>query len=228
MLVQRATEHARSSLTAKDAVKEVARLKEVQPDLPKQARLAREVIHLSHDAAAQVHGSERNWFRSVGFVVWMLVGASALVFASEWTLDLGLIAVTPADPATSAPLPWAMLLLTMLAGAVGALLSGTIALYVRRRPAQDNTYWFDPNRRLLLLKVALGPLVAVAGVALLSVTDVVPVFPSTIALFAAALAFGYAQQLVTRALDRHADDLLTGKQASPSATGPSGGSGNTD
>lgn len=223
VLVARALEHARSSLTAKDAARAVKMLESPALDAATRVRRARELIHTSHEASAQVHGSERNWFHGVAFAAVMLLISSATLFLFELVFDIRLITVA-AVAGAGTPRPSVMLGLVMLAGAVGALLSGTIALYVRRRPAQDNTYWFDPTRRLLLLKVALGPLIALAGVALLSATEIVGDYPSTLALFLVALTFGYSQQAVTQALDRHAHDLLSGKQASTSATGSAGGS----
>lgn len=238
VLTERAREHALSSLAPADARRAVKALDSAQPAAapapptppastpPLRGQLsprvqAQSIIHASHSAAAQVHASERNWFRGVTVTAAMLLIASALLLGYELLFDVGLLTVEVPSDAT-APLPATLLGLTMLAGAMGALVSGAIAIYVNRRPAQDNTYWFDPNRRLLLLKVALGPVIAVAGVALLIATEVVAVFPSTVALFFTAFVLGYSQQLVTRRLEGHADDLLTGKTASTSATGAAG------
>ncbi|MFI0448146.1 hypothetical protein [Actinomadura sp. 6N118] len=103
-----------------------------------------------------------------------------------------------------------------LLGLIGAALSAARALRVH----QELPTRYSLAVPLVLLKVAMGPAIAVFGLVALG-SGLLP-GPSEVtsqpALLFGALLLGYGQQLLTGSLDQKADDLL--KSASPVAPAP--------
>lgn len=98
----------------------------------------------------------------------------------------------------------------MLLGAAGGLLSGYWTLYIKADPDVD-TYWFDPAPTLMIAKLAAGLLFGYVAAFLLAV-GLIQLGTETevglLPLAAVALLGGFAQEALTRFLDKKADAVF--------------------
>jgi hypothetical protein len=130
----------------------------------------------------------------------VLIG-TLLVLAQRWL---------PHDPFLTAPSiwtgkAWVFLLIVMLFGAVGALF--TVIPIMSKIPADFSP--FNLPFQQTLLKMVIGPLTSVVGLAILSNGDLGGGPPKTWpALVVVCAAFGAGQQAVTTNVDQRAKTLL--------------------
>lgn len=102
---------------------------------------------------------------------------------------------------------WALLLVVMIFGSVGALFTTIPAM--AKTPCNFSPFNFPYQQALL--KILFGPLVAVIGIAILSAGDLPVKAPTTLpALALYAVFFGAGQHIVTRYVDQRAKDILSG------------------
>jgi len=130
----------------------------------------------------------------------VVLGAGCLVLL-QWRLPGAAIFVLPKG---TEHLPrWCVLLLVLLFGSLGALLTAIPAM--ASLPRIDSAYNFPLQESFV--KIAVGSISAVAGVLLIGNTGVSEGFPSLQALLGIATVFGAGQQAITRYLDKRAIDL---------------------
>lgn len=102
---------------------------------------------------------------------------------------------------------WQVVLLVMVFGCVGALLSAIPAMAAIPRVSSP----FNVPLQQGLLKLIAGSLTAFVGVLLAgSTTGITTGFTSLPAMLAASAAFGAGQQVVTQFLDRRAGQIASG------------------
>ncbi|MGC4892674.1 hypothetical protein [Micromonospora sp. DT31] len=139
--------------------------------------------------------------RMLGLSVFALLGAALLVLVQWGSRDLRLLKA----PADSPDVPaWRLLVLVLIAGALGAFLSALPSMITSRSGGLPYQLPFQQG----LLKLAIGPLVAVAGIMLVVGGLVDTTVSSTAALLGLAIVFGAGQQAVTAFADRRASELL--------------------
>lgn len=126
----------------------------------------------------------------------------AVLVVIQWRLPQAIILKPPNTDASR----WALLLLLMVFGSVGGLVSAIPA--VAAIPTVQSPFNFPMQQALL--KVVFGSLTALSGVIVLDSASVTNGFGSLEALLGAAIVFGAAQQVVTQYLDRRAGKLLSG------------------
>jgi hypothetical protein len=134
--------------------------------------------------------------------VFSVLSTVLIVFAQWWSHDI---------PILSSPNDWRGLLVVMLFGAVGALITAIPAM--SKVPSDHGP--FNLPQQQALLKLALGPLFAVIGLLILG-SEVLQVGPPTTwpGILLLAVVFGAGQQAVTRYVDSRASEILTEAAAS--------------
>jgi hypothetical protein len=95
----------------------------------------------------------------------------------------------------------------MLFGMLGGALSALVSLYMTGKKL-TNTLWFDPRPALCLVKVTVGLWTAVLGVLAVATGAVVGIYTSLASILLLAFLFGYAQQAMTRFIDRKVADIV--------------------
>jgi hypothetical protein len=174
-----------------------------------RARMARAVIHEAHIAAEDKHTSELNQRRGISVFSSVLIGvAIAVVVLQVFTPAPFLPAPQDAPDVSGA----SILLLVMLFGCLGGLLSGLVALYLAPTDL-DNTRWFDPKPTLVYAKASVGLWTAVIGVAAVGTGVIVGIYQNLAALLLLALMFGYSQQAVTTFIDKRAASMLEAEES---------------
>lgn len=109
------------------------------------------------------------------------------------------------QPSNSAGLPsWTVMLLIMVFGCVGALLTAIPAMAAV--PTVNTPYNFPLPQGLL--KILVGALTALVGVVVVGSTSVTSGFSSMQALIGVAVVFGAGQQTITQFLDKRAGQLV--------------------
>ncbi|MCZ7437355.1 hypothetical protein O7598_13195 [Micromonospora sp. WMMC241] len=155
-----------------------------------------------HCASDEFHEAVRRLRnRMLGLSVSALVAEALLVLVQWRNPDVPLVRV-PAD-AVGVP-PWRLLLVVLLAGALGAFVSALPSMITSQSAGLPYRLPFQQG----LLKLAVGPLVAVVGIMLVVGGLANTTVNSTAALLGLAIVFGAGQQAVTAFADRRAADLL--------------------
>jgi hypothetical protein len=109
------------------------------------------------------------------------------------------------EPRGSGGIPrWALMLLVMAFGSVGALVSTIPALAAIPRVTSP----FNFPLQQALLKIILGSLTALVGVIATGSAGVTNGYASLQALIGTAIVFGAGQQVVTQYLDRRAGEII--------------------
>jgi hypothetical protein len=130
-----------------------------------------------------------------------LVGAVCLVLL-QWRLpDAGIVA-RPTDAVTVSR--WAILMLVMVFGSIGALLTSIPAIAVIPRVNSP----FSFSIQTAVLKAVVGSLTAVVGVIVTGSAGVTSGYANIEALVGVAVVFGAGQQAVTQFLDKRAGQLV--------------------
>jgi hypothetical protein len=157
----------------------------------------------THAASDEFHESARRLRnRMLGISVFALAAEALLVIVQWGSADVHLLK-PPADATGVAA--WRLLLFVQLAGALGAFISALPSMITSRSGGLPYKLPFQQG----LLKLAVGPLVAVAGIMLVIGGLVETTVGSTAALLGVAIVFGAGQQAVTAFADRRAAELLT-------------------
>ncbi|MET8908815.1 hypothetical protein [Micromonospora sp. NPDC004551] len=156
-----------------------------------------------HSASDEFHESVRRLRnRMLGLSVFALV-AEALMVVVQWrSRDVQLL--KPPTDAAGVP-AWRLLVFVLIAGALGAFISALPSMITSRSGGLPYKLPFQQG----LLKLAIGPLVAVVGIMLVIGGLVETTVNSTAALLGVAIVFGAGQQAVTAFADRRASELLT-------------------
>jgi hypothetical protein len=203
-LMHLAEEHAEQEMSGRKAAELKQQLaKQVTVEGKRRAALA--VIHDAHSAAEERHESERNQQRGILYIAAGLFVAAVVTIVVQAIMPAGgRIIPPPSNGATVAG--WALLPLVMLFGMLGGALSALVSLYITGKKL-TNTLWFDPRPALSLVKVVMGLWTAVLGVIAVGTGDIVGVYTSLASVLLLAFIFGYAQQTVTRFIDRKAADI---------------------
>lgn len=140
--------------------------------------------------------------RMLGLSIFALV-AEALMVLVQWSRpDVHLL--KPPTDAAGVP-AWRLLFFVLIAGALGAFISALPSMITSRSGGLPYRLPFQQG----LLKLAIGPLVAVVGIMLVIGGLVVTTVSSTAALLGVAIVFGAGQQAVTAFADRRASELLS-------------------
>ncbi|MFG1939729.1 MULTISPECIES: hypothetical protein [Micromonospora] len=155
-----------------------------------------------HSASDEFHESARRLRnRMLGLSVFALV-AEILVVLVQWRSHDVRLLEAPTD-AGGVP-AWRLLFFVLIAGALGAFLSALPSMITSRSGGLPYKLPFQQG----LLKLAIGPLVAVVGIMLVIGGLVETSVSSTAALLGLAIVFGAGQQAVTAFADRRAAELL--------------------
>jgi len=102
---------------------------------------------------------------------------------------------------------WALLLVVMVFGSIGALVSSIPAVAAIPRVSSP----FNFPLQQAFLKIALGSLTAVVGVVATGSAGLSKGYASLEALVGVAVVFGAAQQVVTQFLDKRAGQIVDSK-----------------
>ena len=187
------------------------RAKELQQKLDKASMMAEkkktavEVIQDMHRAAEERHESERNQQRGILYIAAGFFAAAVITIVVQAIMPAtDRIIPLPSGGATMSG--WALLALVMLFGMLGGALSALVSLYITGKKL-TNTAWFDQRPALGVVKVAMGLWTAILGVLAVGTGVVVGVYTSIASVLLLAFIFGYAQQTVTRFIDRKAVDM---------------------
>ncbi|SCF17561.1 hypothetical protein GA0074695_4004 [Micromonospora viridifaciens] len=157
----------------------------------------------THAASDEFHESARRLRnRMLGISVSALAAEALLVVVQWGSSDVHLL--KPPTDATGVA-AWRLLFFVLLAGALGAFISAIPSMITSRSGGLPYKLPFQQG----LLKLAVGPLVAVAGIMLVLGGLVETTVGSTAALLGVAIVFGAGQQAVTAFADRRAAELLT-------------------
>ncbi|MFD6610668.1 hypothetical protein ACFWDK_18480 [Micromonospora chalcea] len=155
-----------------------------------------------HSASDEFHESARRLRnRMLGLSVFALL-AEVLVVLVQWRSHDVRLLEAPTD-ASGVP-AWRLLFFVLIAGALGAFLSALPSMITSRSGGLPYKLPFQQG----LLKLAIGPLVAVVGIMLVIGGLVETSVSSTAALLGLAIVFGAGQQAVTAFADRRAAELL--------------------
>lgn len=201
VLTRRAAEHARTTLPLARADEAIATLDAARAAAARADR-ARDVIVRCHAVSAHHLETMRNNSRLtsvLALIAWAAV--VGLLVAQGWLPDDPFLTIpNGTDSAALAMAPWVFLLLVLVFGALGGLVS---AITYARNDRID-TRWFNPAPALVAIKIACGALFGMLGALLVSAKVLTSVTYDTLAqALVIALVFGYAQQVLTRVLDRY-------------------------
>lgn len=169
------------------------------------------IIQLGHEAADRQRTKLRT-FRNIvllGGLVGMLIGAT-LIFVVSMNPSAVPFCFTPQPRAFVCPTGGAApsggdIGAVALMGLLGGLISGAVFIHTLKA----NSTPYNITVPLAILKIPAGALTAIAALLILA-GDFVPGFSaidSQAQILAYALAFGFAQQLLTRLLDQRAQSL---------------------
>ncbi|NTW41809.1 MAG: hypothetical protein HGA44_18335 [Cellulomonadaceae bacterium] len=173
-------------------------------DDSERVRFARSAIRSAHTRSAVKMDSARNLDR--GLVLFSLLGLVGAIALCVWQAR-STERLLPPPTADSGVTALSLLVVVLLCGAIGGLLSAVFRLYLGRTDLED-TRWFDPRPGLGLAKVALGAWTGLAGILAVSTGAVTGVYTSLGSAILLAVVFGYSQEVVTRYLDRGAAERL--------------------
>ncbi|MFG2054349.1 hypothetical protein ACGFI9_09970 [Micromonospora sp. NPDC048930] len=140
--------------------------------------------------------------RMLGLSVFALVAETLMVLVQWSSRDVQLL--KPPTDAAGVP-AWRLLFFVLIAGALGAFISALPSMITSRSGGLPYKLPFQQG----LLKLAIGPLVAVVGIMLVIGGLVETTVNSTAALLGVAIVFGAGQQAVTAFADRRASELLS-------------------
>jgi hypothetical protein len=159
------------------------------------------VMRRSFALAARTRKDTRAFRNRLVILTALTVLAASALLVVQWRLPTAAVLEPPEEGTSLAR--WTLLLVVMVAGMIGALVSAIPA--VAAIPRSRSPYNFPLPQAFL--KVALGSLTAVVGVIVVGNTGVAG-FDSVQALAGVAVVFGAAQQAVTQFMDRRAGELV--------------------
>ncbi|GAA3337143.1 hypothetical protein GCM10020358_12320 [Amorphoplanes nipponensis] len=160
------------------------------------------LMRACHAASDEFHESARRLRNRMLGISSAALLAEAVLLLVQWRSDDLRLITAPSD--ASATAPWKLLGFVMLAGALGAFVSGVPSMISSR---SGGLPYRLPTQQALL-KLAIGPLVAIVGIMLI-LGGLAGVTVGTVAaLLGVAVVFGAGQQAVTGFADRRASELL--------------------
>lgn len=167
------------------------------------------VLRASHDNSGRSNQEARYLRNRLLLASGVCLFVSAMVLLTQWLFSDDHFLTLPAG--TFKGSPWHYLFLVMLFGSVGALFTGIPAM--SKVPSDHSP--FNLPLQQGLLKMVLGPLVAVVGLLILD-ADVLHVGSSNtlIGNLFLAVVFGAGQHAVTRYVDQRANEILTAETGS--------------
>jgi len=136
---------------------------------------------------------------TTGICIFVSIGLDLL----QWRLPNAAILPIPNDSHDLSR--WAILLLVMLFGAIGALVTTIPSMAAIPRVSGP----FNFPLQQALLKIILGSLTALVGVIAIGNAGVTNGFASLQALLGVAIVFGAGQQAVTQYLDKRATEIIS-------------------
>ncbi|WP_233219713.1 hypothetical protein [Micromonospora sp. RP3T] len=155
-----------------------------------------------HSVSDDFHESVRRLRNRMLGLSMSALTAEALLVLVQWRNPDPQLIRTPTD--TGGVPPWRLLFFVLLAGALGAFVSALPSMITSRSGGLPYRLPFQQG----LLKLAVGPLVAVVGIMLVVGGLANTTVDSTAALLGLAIVFGAGQQAVTAFADRRAGELL--------------------
>lgn len=171
------------------------------------------------DALEAVFVRESNYHRAARALRNRLIIMSLIALASavalvaiQWWIG-GAVFVTKPTGLTGVD-NWQLLLLVMVFGAIGALL--TSIKPISTMPPSNSPFNFPLQQALL--KIMVGTLTATVGIVALATVTNAKGFDSLPAMLGTAAAFGAGQQAVTRMLDDRANALISQSPSTPTET----------
>ncbi len=197
LVVLKARDHVRRELPSSRYQELTARMDAATGAHDKRV-VALDLISLSHRAAESRHEGERQRQRGV------LVISGLMLLAAVVTLVLQAFTTEPfVEPPSEGTTvsPRLLLLLVMVFGVLGGLVSAMLSLYVSTKPFPSTT-WFDPRPMLTTAKAVGGLWTAVVGVLAVGSGLLVGTYTTLASALLLAFLFGYGQQALTGFLDR--------------------------
>jgi hypothetical protein len=150
------------------------------------------------------HRTARAFRNRLVIMTGVAVGAAVALVIVQWRIGDGTSIIT--KPSGTQTLDdWALLVLVMLVGAVGALLTTIPAIIAI--PTNPSPFNFPLAQ--VFLKIVLGMLTAVVGVLAIENSGLVKRYTSLSVLLGVAVVFGASQQAVTQFLDKRAGQILS-------------------
>jgi hypothetical protein len=131
------------------------------------------------------------------------IGTASLLVVLQWRLPNAEIVQRPKDGGAGVA-RWALLMLVMVFGGVGALVSAIPALAAIPRVKSP----FSFPLQQAFMKIAVGCLTGLVGVVVTGRAGVTTGFTSLQALIAVGIVFGAAQQAITQYLDKRAGQII--------------------
>jgi hypothetical protein len=200
ILVAEALQHAADLKKGDARVKELEEARKSPRDRDRLRAAVRSVLRASHEASDRDFQDARAFRDRLARVTLGLVGVVAVVIVTQALIKTAFLPHAGDVHMGRVPL----LIVVMLFGSIGALISGVPAL---ARTPRDRSPFHVPTHQMLL-KLVLGALTAVLGVALAANGAAANGLGSMQGYIALAAAFGAGQHLVTKAVDDKAGIIL--------------------
>jgi len=162
-----------------------------------------DVMRRSYQQSDAFHEDARSFRNRLIVIALITVSVAIALILLQWRLPNAAIFQLPSDD--SGLSRWAVTMLIMVFGSVGALVSAIPAM--ASIPTAKTPYNFPLPQGLL--KIVLGSLTAMIGVVAIGSTGVTTGFASMQALIGVAIVFGSGQQAITQFLDKRAGQLVT-------------------
>ena len=173
------------------------------PAPPAQLRtIALSLTQRSFEQSDLFHRDARAFRNRLVVTSLMGLAAGGLLVVVQWRLPTVRIIHRPSDATGLSP--WALLLLVMGFGSLGALISTIPAMAAIPRAQSP----FNFPLQQAYLKVIVGSLTGVIGVVLTDGTTITKGSNTVAALLTVATVFGAAQQAITQYLDRRAGEII--------------------
>lgn len=161
-----------------------------------------DVMRRSFNQSDTFHEDARSFRNRLVVTTSLVIAVAISLIILQWRLPGAAIFQLPPD---HSGLPrWALAMLIMVFGSVGALVTAIPAMAAI--PTVRSPYNFPLPQGLL--KVFLGSLTAMVGVVVVGSTGVTTGFASLQALIGIAIVFGAGQQAITQFLDKRAGQLV--------------------
>jgi hypothetical protein len=160
------------------------------------------VLRKSWDQSDQFHASVRAFRNRLVITSAIVIAVSALLVIVQWRLPTAHIFQLTKDGRDLRR--WTAMLLIMLFGSVGALVTAIPSMAAI--PRVSSPYNFPLQQAFV--KITVGSLSALVGVIAIGNPGVSDGFTSLSTLLGVAIIFGAGQQAVTRFLDRRAGEII--------------------
>jgi hypothetical protein len=166
------------------------------------------VMRAAYDLNDSFHRDARAFRNRLIIISLISIATSGLLVLLQWRLPSATIIQRPTGASNESA--WALMLLVMVFGSVGALVSAIPAMASMPRVKSP----FNFPLQQALMKVFVGSLTALVGVIATGSAGVTNGFASLEALVGVAVVFGAAQQAVTQYLDKRATQIISSKPSS--------------